>query len=66
MTINFLKGRPRAPCLRGSEASAAGCCAAAATRGAAATDGAALGCGAVPILHTCEENTTKPGGGGPT
>jgi hypothetical protein len=32
MTINFLKGRPRAPCLRGSEASAAGCCAAAATR----------------------------------
>ena len=30
-------------------------------RGAAATDGAARGCGAVPIPHTGEENTPKPG-----
>ena len=33
--------------------------------GAAATDGAARGCGAVPIPHTGEENTPKPRGGGP-
>ena len=34
-------------------------------RGAAATDGAARGCGAVPIPHTGEENTPKPRGGVP-